>query len=132
MVSPGELLLPFEQRFFDRVGTLLRALDHEALLLVYLDRAGAFLGDELIAGGTSCSVGIPYRLLFERAFRRRAARLVLAHNHPSGSAEPSELDIRSTRGLQALAVPMEIRLDDHLIVGAQEVFSMRAAGLVIG
>jgi DNA repair protein RadC len=57
---------------------------------------------------------------------------VLAHNHPSGSAEPSALDIRSTRGLQALAAPMEIRLDDHLIVGAHEVFSMRAAGLVMG
>jgi DNA repair protein RadC len=132
VVSPGDLLLPLEQNFVDCVATLLRRLSHEALLLVYLDRAGAFLGDELITAGTNCSLGLPYRVLFERAFRRGATRLVLAHNHPSGSAEPSALDIRSTRGLQALAAPMEIRLDDHLIVGAHEVFSMRAAGLVMG
>lgn len=108
----------------------MRALEHEALFVAYLDRAGAFLGAELIAGGTSGSVGLPYRRIFERAFKRGAARLVLAHNHPSGCAQPSELDIRSTRGLQALSVPMDLELVDHLIVGAREVFSMRAAGLV--
>ena len=107
------------------------ALEREALFVAYLDRAGAFLGDELMTGGTNCSLGIHYRALFERAFRRRAAQIVLAHNHPSGSAEPSELDIRSTRALQALALPMEVQLVDHLIVGAREVFSMRAAGLVV-
>jgi DNA repair protein RadC len=109
----------------------LGALEREVLFVAYLDRAGAFLGDELMTGGTNCSLGINYRALFERAFRRRAARLVLAHNHPSGSAEPSDLDIRSTRGLQALAVPMEVELVDHLIVGGREVFSMRAAGLIV-
>jgi DNA repair protein RadC len=108
----------------------LRTLAQEVLFLVYLDRAGAFLGEELITGGTNCSLGVSYRVLFERAFKRGAARLVLAHNHPSGSAEPSELDIKSTRGLQALAVPMGLELVDHLIVGAREVFSMRAGGLV--
>ena len=132
VVSPGDLLLPLNQRFVAAIVRQLGALGQEVLLLVYLDRAGAVLGDELITAGTSCSLGLPYRVLFERAFRRGATRLVLAHNHPSGSAEPSALDIRSTRGLQALAAPMEIRLDDHLIVGAHEVFSMRAAGLVMG
>jgi DNA repair protein RadC len=108
----------------------LRQLEQEALFIGYLDRAGSFLGDELVTGGTSCSIAIQYRLVFEGVFRRRASSLVLAHNHPSGAAEPSELDIVSTRGLQALAVPMEVRLHDHLIVGSREVFSMRAAGLV--
>lgn len=130
-MNPGDLFLPLERRLVDRLGERLGTLAQEALFLAYLDRAGAFLGEELITGGTSCSLGIQYRLLFERAFRRGAARLVLAHNHPSGSAEPSELDIRSTRGLQALAVPMEVELVDHLIVGGREVFSMRAAGLVV-
>jgi len=108
----------------------LRDLAREALFLAYVDRAGAFLGDELVTDGTSCSFAIHYRYLFESAFRRGASTLILAHNHPSGSAQPSDLDIASTRGLQALAVPMELRLHDHLIVGAREVFSMRAAGLV--
>jgi DNA repair protein RadC len=100
------------------------------LLFVYLDRAGALIGEELIAGGTACSHGIGYRRLFEKAFSRRAAALVLAHNHPSGSAEPSPQDIASTRALRALAVPMQMQLVDHLIVGVGAVFSMRAAGML--
>ena len=71
------------------------------------------------------------REVARRALELSATAIILAHNHPSGSAEPSELDIRSTRGLQALAVPMGVELVDHLIVGAREVFSMRAAGLII-
>ena len=101
------------------------------LLLVYLDRGGAFLGDEVICGGTRYSHSLPYRGLFERAFNRGAAGLVLAHNHPSGSAEPSELDVRSTLAFQALAAPMEIELVDHLIVGARAIFSMQAAGYLV-
>jgi DNA repair protein RadC len=124
-------LLPLEAGLVDHLAAFLAKLEREALFLAYVDRAGAFLGDELITGGTSCSLAIQYRLVFERAFRRGAASLVLAHNHPSGCAEPSELDILSTRGLQALSVPMEMRLHDHLIVGGRQVFSMRAAGLVI-
>jgi DNA repair protein RadC len=119
-----------KQDFFGRLLSGLGTLDEEVLLLIHLDRAGAFLGDELIAGGTAASHGIPYRLLFERTFRRGAAALILVHNHPSGSPEPSEDDITSTRGLQALAVPMQMELIDHLIVGARAVFSMRTAGLL--
>ena len=130
MVGPGDLLLPLDDRAVERIAGHLRELDREVLFLAYADRTGAFLGDELITGGTGCSLAIQYRRLFERAFRRGAANLVLAHNHPSGSAEPSELDILSTRGLQALAVPMQVGLHDHLIVGGRQVFSMRAAGLV--
>ena len=130
LVRPGDILLPLERAFFNRLQSQIGTLDEEVLLIVYLDRAGALIGDELVAGGTICSHGIGYRRLFENAFRRGAAALVLAHNHPSGSAEPSAEDIASTRALRALAVPMQTELIDHLIVGADAVFSMRAAGFV--
>ena len=130
MVKPGDILLPLEQEFFTRVLAHIGSLEEEVLLFVYLDRAGALIGDELIAGGTKCSHGIGYRRLFEKAFKRGAAALVLAHNHPSGSAEPSRQDISSTRALRALAIPMQMDLVDHLIVSSRAVFSMRAAGLL--
>jgi DNA repair protein RadC len=130
-VNAGEILVPLTPTFLSRLAFHFGALDEEVLLLVYLDRSGAFLSDDLIRGGTRGSHGMTYRRLFERAFNRGAAGLLLAHNHPSGSARPSKLDVASTRKLQALAAPMEIELVDHLIVGAREVFSMRAAGLVI-
>jgi DNA repair protein RadC len=130
LVKPGDILLPLEQEFFTRVLAHIGSLEEEVLLFVYLDRAGALIGDELIAGGTKCSHGIGYRRLFEKAFKRGAAALVLAHNHPSGSAEPSRQDISSTRALRALAVPMQMDLVDHLIVSSRAVFSMRTAGLL--
>jgi DNA repair protein RadC len=130
LVKPGDILLPLERDFFTRILGYNGSREEEVLLFIYLDRAGALIGDELIAGGTKCSHSIGYRRLFEKAFRRGAAALVLAHNHPSGSAEPSAQDISSTRALRALAVPMQMQLIDHLIVGARAVFSMRAAGLL--
>ncbi|MBO0749448.1 MAG: JAB domain-containing protein [Porphyrobacter sp.] len=123
-------MLPLRPAVFTRVLLSLAPLRKEVLLLIHLDRKGAYLGDEVIAGGTAWSFGMPYRWMFEQAFRRGASGLVLAHNHPSGTARPSAHDIRSTRGLQALAVPMEIELIDHLIVGRDALFSMRAAGLL--
>jgi DNA repair protein RadC len=129
-VKPGDILLPLERDFFTRILGYIGKLEEEVLLFVYLDRTGALIGDELIAGGTKCSHGIGYRRLFEKAFRRGAAALVLAHNHPSGSARPSAQDIASTRALRALTVPMQVELVDHLIVSARAVFSMRAAGLL--
>lgn len=131
-MKPGDILLPLERAFIARVLRYIGALEEEVLLLVYLDRAGALIGDELIGGGTKCSHGIGYRRLFEKAFKRGAAALVLAHNHPSGSAEPSPQDISSTRALRALALPMQMELVDHLVVGDRAVFSMRAAGLLSG
>nr|WP_243415112.1 JAB domain-containing protein [Altererythrobacter segetis] len=129
-MKPGDILLPLERAFFTRILGYIGALEEEVLLFIYLDRAGALIGDELIAGGTRCSHGIGYRRLFEKAFSRGAAALVLAHNHPSGSAEPSLQDISSTRALRALAIPMQMELIDHVIVSARAVFSMRAAGLL--
>lgn len=130
MVKPGDPFLPFRPVVFTRLLLSLGPLTREVLLLIHLDRSGAFLGDEMIAGGTAQSFGMPYRQMFEQAFRRGAAGLVVAHNHPSGTARPSAHDIRSTRGLQALAAPMQIELIDHLIVGRAAMFSMRAAGLL--
>lgn len=129
-MKPGDILLPLEKEFFARILEYIGSLEQEVLLFVYLDRAGALIGDELIAGGTRGSHGIGYRGLFEKAFRRGASALVLAHNHPSGSAEPSAQDIASTRALRALMIPMQMALVDHLIVSARAVFSMRAAGLL--
>lgn len=123
-------MIPLPTSLIDRLASELGDLPLEVLVLIYLDRAGAFLGDEVISGGTRRSHELPYRKLFELTFRRGANRLVLAHNHPSGSASPSDLDVTSTRGLQALGAPMEIEIVDHFIVAANSVFSMRSAGLL--
>jgi DNA repair protein RadC len=56
--------------------------------------------------------------------------VILAHNHPSGSSEPSAADEAFTSKISALLAAVDIRLHDHLIVGGGRVVSMRARGLL--
>lgn len=126
----GDPLLPYRPATLAKALAPLAVLEEEVLLVIYMDARGDHVGDEILAGGTSNQFSTRYRFLFERAFDHGARALVLAHNHPSGAALPSRHDIISTRSLQALTIPMEIKLIDHLIVGARAVFSMRAAGFL--
>ena len=57
--------------------------------------------------------------------------MVLAHNHPSGSAEPSDSDIASTRRLNQFAASLGIALEDHLIIGKDAITSMRARKFIV-
>jgi DNA repair protein RadC len=60
----------------------------------------------------------------------RAAAIIVAHNHPSGSAEPSKQDIATTQQLVAAGQILGIPLFDHVIVGSKGHFSFRKQGLL--
>lgn len=124
------MLLPFDRAAFAQRLAPLSGLKEEVLYLAYLDVAGHLRGDEFLTNGNEQRLTGAYRSLFERAFQHSAHSIVLAHNHPSGSAVPSRKDIESTRRLQALGRPMEIELLDHFIVGDRSVLSMRSAGFI--
>ena len=126
----GALLLPFDAAAFARRLAPLSSLREEVLYVAYLDAAGLFRGDELLTNGNEQRLTGAYRSLFERAFQYSARSIILAHNHPSGSAVPSHKDIQTTRRLQALGRPMEIELVDHFVVGARSILSMRSAGFI--
>jgi DNA repair protein RadC len=68
--------------------------------------------------------------LAARAFEVGARAVVLAHNHPSGEASPSEADITVTQRLNRSLSELEIVLFDHVIVGGATIYSMRGAGLL--
>jgi DNA repair protein RadC len=130
LVKPGTVLLPYRPSDIAGLLSPLALLNEEIMLLIYFDRNGLRVGEDVLSGGTSRSFSTRYRLIFERAFRHSASGILLIHNHPSGSPRPSQHDLASTRSFEALAAPMEVTLVDHLIVGARAVFSMRAAGLL--
>ena len=129
-MTRGGTRIPYCLRILAPFLAPLAVLSKEVLLVIFVDRAGMLSGNELFIGGSSTGFQTRYRKLFERAFHHRASGIVLVHNHPSGSARPSRQDLISTRALEALARPMEIKLVDHLIVGATAIFSMRSAGLL--
>ena len=73
---------------------------------------------------------LPLRRILEDALRLGSAGILLAHNHPSGDAQPSWDDVESTRELAATADRLGIRLHDHLIFAGEETCSLRALGLL--
>ncbi|MGX7953538.1 JAB domain-containing protein [Tsuneonella sp. HG249] len=80
--------------------------------------------------GTHGGIELDYRDLIEVALASRASGLLLIHNHPSGDPTPSADDIAATRMLVALCRPLQLKIHDHLIVGAATLVSMRRAGLI--
>ena len=102
----------------------------EVLIAVFLDAECRFICDEPVGQGGMSSLTMSGRPLFRRAMELNATALILAHNHPSGNARPSDSDVKATRRLASVARAMEIHLLDHLVVGRRQISSMRLAGLL--
>lgn len=100
----------------------------ERLHATFVTADWCYLADDHIALGTTSQVAINLRFLLSRAFDVGAHGVLLAHNHPSGSAEPSARDISQTRVIARVMRMVEIELLDHLIIGADAIVSMKDRG----
>src|SRR5690606_25806041 len=80
--------------------------------------------------GTIDGTSVYPREVVKAALAVNAAAVIIAHNHPSGVAEPSQADERITRRLKAALELVDIRLLDHLVI-AQEVVSLASRGLLL-
>ncbi len=95
----------------------LRGLKKEVLTVIYLDSSHAILDTETVAEGTINVNTVYPRELVKKALQQNAAAMIIAHNHPSGSLEPSAQDMQLTRTLSLLGSMMQIQLLDHIIIG---------------
>ena len=109
----------------------MRGLEHEVLMVVFLDTAHAIIDSSVVSQGT-VSVNTVYpRELVKAALARNASALVIAHNHPSGSLTPSTQDRELTRSLHLICSFMHINLLDHLIIGSgEQVYSFADQGIM--
>jgi DNA repair protein RadC len=108
----------------------MRHLDHELFCCLFLDNRDRVLEFKELFRGTIDGTSVYPREVVKEALRVNAAALILAHNHPSGVAEPSQADERITRRLKAALELVDIRLLDHLIVGDGGTTSLAARGLL--
>ncbi|HET6629587.1 MAG TPA: DNA repair protein RadC [Woeseiaceae bacterium] len=107
----------------------LRDLPHELFCCIYLDNRHRIIAFEELFRGTIDGTSVYPREVVKQALAVNAAAVILAHNHPSGVAEPSQADERITRRLKSALELVDIRLLDHLVVG-QSVTSMASRGLI--
>lgn len=105
-------------------------LGHEVFCVLFLDSQHRLIHCEEMFRGTLDAACVYPREVVKRALHHNAAALILAHNHPSGVAEPSSADRRITeRLIQALAL-VDIRVLDHIVVGHGAVVSFSRRGLM--
>lgn len=114
----------------DYLRVALRDRTHEVFCALMLDTRHRVISFDELFNGTIDSAQVHPRVVVERALGRKAAALIVVHNHPSGVAEPSQADLNITRRLSDALALVEIRLLDHFIVGDREVVSLAERGLV--
>jgi DNA repair protein RadC len=101
---------------------------HESFVVLFVDVKNRLINFEEMFRGTLTHTSVYPREVVKAALRRNAAAVILAHNHPSGVAEPSEADLRLTSALvQALAL-VDIRVLDHFVVAGAQVHSFAENG----
>jgi DNA repair protein RadC len=102
----------------------------EQLRVMYLSATGRLISDEAVAEGSISEVSIFPREIIKRALDLDATKLILAHNHPSGDATPSEDDLAQTRNLVVASAYFGISVFDHFIVARFGWVSFRDRGLL--
>ena len=118
------------QRVKDYLALNLRPLGHEAFALLFLDSQHRSIAFEVMFRGTLAHTSVHPREIVKRALALNAAAVVLAHNHPSGVAEPSRADEMVTQAVRAALQLVDVRVLDHLVVGADSVLSFAERGLM--
>ena len=103
---------------------------HEVFAVLFLDSQHRLLAMEEMFRGTLSQTSVYPREVAVRALHHHAAAVVLAHNHPSGSVQPSRADEMLTQSLKAALSLLDVRVLDHFIVAPGEACSMAEKGLV--
>lgn len=120
------LTSPQQTRLY--LSSVLRDRQREAFYVLFLDNQHRVISDEVMFEGTIDSASVYPREVVKRALHHNAAALILAHNHPSGVAEPSQADRHITRRLKEALALIEVRILDHFVVGDGEVVSFAERG----
>ncbi len=108
----------------------LRDRPHEVFCCLYLDNRHRVLYFEELFRGTIDGTSVYPREVVKQALAVNAAAIILAHNHPSGVAEPSQADERITRRVKSALELVDIRLLDHLIIGDGTSISLASRGML--
>jgi DNA repair protein RadC len=122
LTSPGDVR--------DYLRHALGARDHEVFVVMFLDAQHRVLSDAELFRGTLTQTSVYPREVVKAALAANAAAVILAHNHPSGVAQPSQADELLTRQLKEALALVEIKVLDHFIVAGNQTLSFAERGLL--
>jgi DNA repair protein RadC len=105
-------------------------LEHEVFAVVYLTKRHRVIACEELFRGTIDGASVHPRIVVKNSLRHNAAAVIVAHNHPSGIAEPSQADEIITQRLKAALELVDIRLLDHIVTAGDSAVSFAERGLL--
>ena len=114
----------------DYLSLKLGQLEHEVFAVLYLDSQNGLIEYREMFRGSIAQTSVYPREIVKAALAVNAAAVILAHNHPSGVAEPSRADEMLTQSLKATLAGIEVRTLDHFVVGGGSVVSFAERGLL--
>jgi len=109
---------------------LLSDLKQEEFWIACLNNANQVINKEKISIGGISSTVVDAKIVFAQALRHGASSIILYHNHPSGQLKPSQADQRLTEKLVSAGQVLDIKVQDHLIIGHTGYFSFLDEGLM--
>ena len=102
----------------------------ETFKILLLNNSNKVKGEHIISQGGITGTLVDMRILFATVLKSLSVAIILAHNHPSGVAEPSQADERITERIITALKTVDIRVLDHLVVGNAETVSFAERGLI--
>lgn len=107
---------------------LLKELKHEECWAIYLTNSNRIIERSRISQGGVQATVVDQRLIVKRALELLSTRIIIVHNHPSGSATPSGADFDITKKIKDATALFDIQLLDHIIISATESYSFKSNG----
>ena len=126
----GQPVLASWQALLDYLAIDMASLNHERVRVLYLNAQNRLILDHTAADGTIDEAAIHPREVIRKGLDIGATALILVHNHPSGSPEPSRADIAITHRIAEAGRHLGIVVHDHVIIGGSDHVSLRAKGLI--
>lgn len=118
------------QALIDYLTTDMAHLTVERVRVLYLDTKNRLIDDHHVGDGSIDEAAIHPREVIRRAMDLGASAMILVHNHPSGSPEPSRADIQITQRIAEAGRLLGVTVHDHIIIGREGHTSLRAKGLI--
>jgi DNA repair protein RadC len=114
----------------DYIRLLFIGKEYEVFVAIFLDAQNRVIETDELFRGTLTQTSVYPREVVKRALRLNSSSVILAHNHPSGIAEPSRADELLTQTLKQSLALVDVRVLDHFVAGGNSVLSFAERGLM--
>ena len=129
-IEQDEIMLNSTEKVIKYCKSKIGHLVHEEVLILFINSSGALVHEDIISSGNADEVSVYKNLIITKATQNGACGIIMAHNHPSGNAKPSQPDIDLTSEMYKLLDQVNMTLVDHVIVSKKGNYSFVESGML--